>query len=65
MLLYMYRETLKLAGLSHFLPDFGHLKKQLLALKIEPLNQSQWNFGFIKHKKFLIGSKKDNAIESI
>ena len=55
-------KTLKLAGLSHFLPDFGNLKKQLLALKIEPLNQS-CNFGFSKLNQSLIGGKKDNAIE--
>ncbi len=52
-----------MAGLGCFLPDFGHLKKQLLALKIEQLNKSQWNFGF--SNRFLIGGKNDNAIEKI
>ena len=60
----LYGETLKLAGLCHFLPDFGHLKKQLLARKIEPLNQSKWNFEFSKLNKFLMGGKKDNANEN-
>ncbi len=61
--LVLYGETLKVAGLSHFLSNFGHLKKQLLALKIEPLNQSQRNFEFGKLKEFLIRGKKNNAIQ--
>ncbi len=35
----MYGKMLKLAGLSHFWADFGPLKKHVLALKCEPLDQ--------------------------
>ena len=59
----MAENWLKLAGLSHFYQISDISKKQLLAVKIKPLNQSWWNFAFSKLKKFLIGGKKDNAIE--
>ncbi len=48
----LYGETLKSS------------QKQLLTLKIEPIDQSQRNFGFSEQKKkFLVGGKKDNTIE--
>ncbi len=34
-ILLLYGETFKLAGLSHFFPDFVHLKKQFLALTLD------------------------------
>ncbi len=42
-----------MAGLKVILAHsrFDHLKKQCLALKIEPLDQSQRNFGFSKQRK--------------
>ena len=59
----LYGKILKLAELSHFLEDFWHFKNQLLALKIEPLNEIQQNSGFSKLKEFLIGGKTGIAME--
>ena len=59
----LYGEILELAGLSHYLAYFGPCKKQLLAVKIEPLNGIEWNFKFSKGKKFLTIAKKDNSVE--
>ena len=60
----LYGEILKLAGLSHFLAYFGPCKKQLLALKIEPLNGIGRNFKFSKEKKFLTIGEKDNSVKN-
>ncbi len=54
---------LKLAELGHFWADFGPLQKMFLALKFEPLDQTEQNFQFNKHKKFLIDGEKDNSVQ--
>ncbi len=53
---------LKLVELGHFRADFGPLRKLFLALKLEPLDQTEQNFQFDKHKKFLTGGEKDNSM---
>ena len=42
----LYGKSVKLAGLSHFWADFWPIEKLLFAIKIEPLDQIVWNFGF-------------------
>ena len=58
----MYGKILKLAELGHFWADFGPLQKMFLALKFEPLDQTEQNFQFNKHKKFLTRGEKDNSM---
>ena len=38
--------------------DFGHLKKRLFAIEIEPLHQSPQNFRFTKQNKLLTDSER-------
>ncbi len=54
---------MKLAELSHFLADFGSLKKTFLALKFEPLDQIGRNFQFSKHKEFLKSGLIDDYMQ--
>ncbi len=54
---------LKLAELGHFGADFGPLQKMFLALKFELLDQTEQNFQFNKHKKFLTHGEKDNSMQ--
>ncbi len=41
-------KLVRLAGLRHFWADFWQIKKLLFAIKIESVDQIEWNFGFIK-----------------
>ncbi len=59
----LYGKMLKLAELSHFLADFGSLKKTFLALEFDPLDQIRRNFQFSKHKEFLKGGGIDDFMQ--
>ena len=59
----MYGKMLKLAKLGHFWADFGPLQKMVLALKFEPLDQTEQNCQFNKHKKFMTSGEKDKSMQ--
>ena len=44
----LYGKSVKLAGLSPFLAYFWPIEKLLFAVKIERLDQIEWNFWFNK-----------------
>ncbi len=56
----MYGKMLKLAELSHFWADFGHLQKIFSAINFEPLDQTRQKFQLSKQKNSLQVKQKNS-----